>query len=197
MDKKINVAINGFGRIGRSFFRLAFENENINIVAVNDLAPMDNLLYLLRYDTAQGYEDYVVDMSDDSFYVDGKKISFHQEKDPTQLPWKDLDIDVVVESTGFFTKYPDAKLHMDAGAKKVVISAPAKSEDGDVSGVKAQTVLMGVNHDQLGTCQLSSNGSCTTNSVGAIMQALIDTVGVENAMLSTIHGYTASQSLVD
>jgi len=197
-DKKVRVAINGFGRIGRSFLRLArVEYPNIDIVAINDLGNIENLAYLLRYDTAQGPSGLDVSISEDEthLYVDGHDIRILQEKDPAQLPWGEMEIDVVVESTGFFTRYDKAQLHLDAGAKKVVISAPGKGKP--VDGVNAATVLMGVNHDQLGVCQISSNGSCTTNAGSPVVSILNDTIGVEKALLNTTHGYTSTQGIVD
>ncbi|MCA9352717.1 type I glyceraldehyde-3-phosphate dehydrogenase, partial [Patescibacteria group bacterium] len=162
-DTKIKVAINGFGRIGRSFLRLALaEYPSVDIVAINDLGDINNLAYLLRYDTAQGESNLDVTISNDGthMFVNGNDIHVLQEKEPQHLPWKELNVDVVVESTGFFTEYDKAALHLDAGAKKVVISAPAKGEPTE--GVTGATVIMGVNQDTLNTCQISSNGSCTT-----------------------------------
>ena len=197
-QKTVRVAINGFGRIGRSFLRLAFaEHHNVEVVAVNDLGDIQNLAYLLKYDTAQGPSGLEVSVSDDGnhLFVDGQDIRILQEKDPAQLPWGEMDIDVVIESTGFFTHYDKAQLHLNAGAKKVVISAPGKGEP--VDGVRAATVLMGVNHDQLGVCQISSNGSCTTNAGSPLVAILNETIGIEKALLNTTHGYTATQGIVD
>jgi len=198
-DKKINVAINGFGRIGRSFLRLAYQqySENINIVAINDLGDMDNLAYLLKYDTAQGASGFEVKASEDGthMFVNGDDIKVFQEKDPSALPWKEHDIDVVIESTGFFTEYAKAKAHIDAGAKKVVISAPAKGES--VDGVQSGTVIMGVNSEKLQTCQISSNGSCTTNAGSPLVAILNESIGIQKALLNTTHGYTSTQSIVD
>lgn len=193
----IRVAINGFGRIGRAFLRNVYERNdgNIEIVAINDLGDEKNLAYLLEYDTAYGKPDFSVATGENKLIVGGKEIAFLQEKDPAQLPWGDMNIDVVLESTGFFTDYQGAKLHLDAGAKKVVISAPAKGEP--IPGVESATVLMGINHDRLGTCQISSNGSCTTNASSPIMQIMHELVGVEKAILTTVHGYTATQRLQD
>jgi len=193
--KKIRVAINGFGRIGRSFFKLAQEQKGIEIVAINDLGELDNLAYLLKYDTAYGKWDHGVGIKGDKLVVNGNEITFLQEKDPSKLPWGAMDIDVALESTGFFTKYEDAKMHLDAGAKRVVISAPAKGEP--VTGIDSATVLMGVNPDRLKTCQISSNGSCTTNASGPVIQIMNETIGIEKAILNTVHGYTATQRLQD
>ena len=193
----IRVAINGFGRIGRAFLRnvLGRGDDSIEVVAINDLGDEANLAYLLQYDTAYGKSGLTVEAKEGALVVNGSSIAFLQQKDPAQLPWADMDVDVVLESTGFFTKYEGAKLHLDAGAKKVVISAPAKGEP--VPGVESATVLMGVNHDQLGTCQISSNGSCTTNASSPVMQVMHETIGVEKAILTTVHGYTATQRLQD
>ena len=198
--RKIRVAINGFGRIGRAFFKVAHERDDIEVVAVNDLGSIESLAYLLKYDSAYGVapSDVVVGTNGTdgaSLLVDGKKITFVREKDPAQLPWKDLDIDVVVESTGFFTSYDKAQAHITAGAKRVVITAPAKDDsDGLVNGA---TVLMGLNEDRLSTCDITSNASCTTNAGSPLMAILDETIGIEKALLNTVHAYTASQALVD
>ena len=192
---KTRIAINGFGRIGRLFFRAAFELPDIDIVAINDLGDVENLAYLLKYDSVyRRYNKEVkADAANGKLIVDGKEISFVQVKDPTLLPWKDMQIDIAVESTGIFDSYEKAKVHLAAGAKRVVITAPAKDEDGAVG----QTVLMGVNEDHAKTCSITSNGSCTTNSASPVIQILSEALGIEKAMLSTIHAYTATQSLVD
>ena len=197
-DKKIKVAINGFGRIGRSFLRLVYaQYPEIDIVAINDLGDINNLGYLLKYDTAQGPSGLEVSSSEDGthLFVNGSDIRILQEKDPTQLPWGAMDVDVVIESTGFFVEYAKAKWHLDAGAKKVVISAPAKGEP--ISGIHSSTVIMGVNTDELGMCQISSNGSCTTNAGSPIVSILKDSIGIEKALLNTTHGYTSTQAIVD
>jgi glyceraldehyde 3-phosphate dehydrogenase len=188
------VAINGFGRIGRTFFRLAFDHPDIEIVAVNDLGNLENLAYLLRYDSAYGRANFAVEVAEGALLVNGKKIAFVQEKDPKALPWAALGVDVVVESTGFFTTYGSANQHIEAGAKRVVISAPAK-DDG--AGVAGATVLMGVNEHELSTCSVTSNASCTTNATSPLIAILKEAVGIEKALLNTVHAYTASQSLVD
>lgn len=190
------IAINGFGRIGRAFFRLAQKDDAVEVVAINDLAPIENLAYLLTYDSAHGRAPFSVAVSDDgnSLVIDGKEIPYVSEKSPKDLPWGDYDVDVVVESTGFFTDYKDAAQHNEAGAKRVVISAPAKGEPEDgVSG----TILMGVNDGDLTKTVVTSNASCTTNAGGGVMQVLNETLGVERAMLNTVHAYTSSQDLVD
>lgn len=194
-ERKIKVAINGLGRIGRAFFKLAFERGEIEIVAVNDLGDIDNLAYLLKYDTAYGQWKHDIKTENDNLVIDGRRVKFLQEKDPSLLPWASLGIDVVVESTGVFETYAKSKAHIDAGARKVVITAPVKDEP--VPGITGATVLMGINHNTLNTCQISSNASCTTNSASPLIKILHDSIGIEKAILNTVHGYTASQKLVD
>ncbi|OHA83142.1 MAG: type I glyceraldehyde-3-phosphate dehydrogenase [Candidatus Yonathbacteria bacterium RIFOXYC1_FULL_52_10] len=196
----LRVAINGLGRIGRAFLKVGIKREEIEIVAVNDLGDMDNMAYLLKYDSAYGKSglDVHAEKNEDgsgALVINGKRIAVLQQKDPAQLPWRDLNIDVVVESTGFFESYDKAKLHLDAGAKKVVISAPAKGEP--VEGITGATVLMGINDDKLQGCQISSNASCTTNASAPLIQILHEAIGIEKASLSTVHGYTGTQKLVD
>ncbi len=189
----IRVAINGFGRIGRAFARRSF-GRGIEIVAINDLGSLENLAYLLRHDTVYGKAPFSVeaDVVSGALILDGKKVKFFSEKDPSLLPWKELQIDVVVESTGFFTDYEKAQVHITAGAKRVVITAPVK---GDVE--LGATVLMGLNEEHLKTCAISSNASCTTNAASPVIAILDEAIGIEKAILSTTHAYTASQSLVD
>ena len=154
------VAINGFGRIGRTFFRSAFSHPDIEIVAVNDLGSIENLAYLLTYDSVYGRSPFEVKVDGKDLLIDGKRITFCQEKDPSTLPWGSMNIDVVVESTGFFTTYEGSKKHLQAGAKKVVISAPV-SDDPEAAGVTGATVLMGVNEEKLTTCQIKiGRASC-------------------------------------
>ncbi len=195
--KKVRVAINGFGRIGRAFLKVARERDDIEVVAVNDLGNAANLAYLLKYDSAYGVSPFDVYASTDgkSLVVDGAKIAFIQEKEATKLPWKALDIDVVVESTGLFTSFEKARVHIEAGAKHVVITAPAKDEPG--SEMTGATILMGLNEDRFGTCQVTSNASCTTNAGSPLMAILDEKIGIKKAILNTVHAYTASQSLVD
>lgn len=199
MEKtKINVAINGFGRIGRAFVKLANGYDEINIVAINDLGDVENLAYLLKYDSVYGRSNFDVhsDEVDGNpvIMVNGNPIIVFSEPDPKKLPWKEHDIDVVVESTGVFRKYEDAEKHIKAGAKRVVISAPAK---GEPEGEQHQTILMGVNDDNLKVCTVSSNASCTTNAGSPVMTILDEVIGIEKAVLNTIHAYTATQSIVD
>ncbi len=187
----IRIAINGFGRIGRAFVRRS-HNRGIDIVAVNDLGSLENLAYLLKYDTVYRRAPFSVDTKDGNLVVNGKEVKFLSEKDPANLPWKELDVDVVIESTGFFTDYTAASAHITAGAKHVVISAPAKGDES-----LGATVLMGINEEKFGTCSVTSNGSCTTNASSPIIAILDEAIGIEKAILSTTHAYTASQSIVD
>lgn len=192
-----NIAINGFGRIGRLFFRKAFEEKTLNIVAINDLGNADNLAYLLSFDSVYGKYDKNVKIQKSnlktSLIIDGKEILFLQEKDPLKLPWKELGVDVVIEATGVFESFEKAKVHCDTGAKRVVITAPAKDEDGKLG----KTILMGINEDEMKNFKVTSNASCTTNAVSPVMQILHETIGIEKAVLSTTHAYTATQSIVD
>ncbi|MBI5126609.1 MAG: type I glyceraldehyde-3-phosphate dehydrogenase [Candidatus Taylorbacteria bacterium] len=193
----LRVAINGFGRIGRAFYKVARENKEIEIVAVNDLADIKNIAYLLKYDTAYGVSPFDVKAKEDGsgFIVDGKEVIYTSIKDPAQLPWAQLKIDVVVESTGLFTSSEKAQAHITAGAKRVVVSAPIK--DDPASPIQGATVLMAMNEEALKTCVISSNASCTTNAGSPLLAILDESIGVEKALLNTVHGYTASQALVD
>jgi glyceraldehyde 3-phosphate dehydrogenase len=197
MARKIRVAVNGFGRIGRAFVKVAREREEIEVVAVNDLGNINNFAYLLKYDSTYGVStfDVMADEKKGVLIVDGHEIKYISEKDPTKLPWKDLDIDVVVESTGLYTSAEKSKAHIDAGAKRVVVSAPIK--DADDATIKGQTILMAMNEDKLKEGQISSNASCTTNAGSPLIAILDEAVGIEKAVLNTVHAYTASQSLVD
>ncbi len=190
--RPVRVAINGLGRIGRAFVRRS-QGRDIEIVAVNDLGSLENLAYLLKYDTVYKRAPFSIEIKENALWIDGKEVKFLSEKDPAALPWKALNIDVVVESTGFFTDYEKAKAHLDAGAKHVVITAPVKN---DVEGL-GTTVLMGLNDKNVNACPITSNASCTTNSASPIIAILDAAIGIEKAVLSTTHGYTASQSLVD
>lgn len=195
--QKTKVAINGFGRIGRAFLKLAIRREEIDIVAINDLGNEENLAYLLKHDTVYGQAPFDVSCKEGFLIVGGKEIHFIQEKDPSKLPWGKLGIDIVVESTGFFTDYEKAKVHLGAGAKRVVITAPAKDSSFGGEASKFATVLMGINEEKLKDCLITSNGSCTTNAVSSVIQIMNETIGVEKAILSTTHAYTASQRIVD
>lgn len=197
-NKTVRVAINGFGRIGRAFLKLVYSQyPDIQIVAINDLGNIDNLAYLLEFDTAQGMSHLDIDINDEKthMYVNGDDIRVFSEREPQNLPWADMGVDIVIESTGFFTKYDMAALHLDAGAKHVLISAPGKGNSRP--GVDSAMVLMGVNVDKAATCQITSNGSCTTNASAPLMAILDEALGVEKALLNTTHGYTATQGIVD
>lgn len=190
------VAINGFGRIGRSFFRLAHREDDIAIVAINDLAPLSNLAYLLEYDSAHGQADFDVVVGEDgeTLIVDGDPIPYYSNESPDNLPWDKHDVDIAVESTGVFTNYEQAAGHLDSGADHVVITANA---DGDSKEDISDTILMGINDGTLETTRITSNASCTTNAGGGVMQVLNEKIGVERAVLNTVHAYTASQDIVD
>lgn len=192
----VRVAINGFGRIGRAFMRSSFGRSDFEVVAINDLGDIENLAYLLKYDSVYAQSPFPVEVVDGKLKVGDREIVFVQEREPGKLPWSDLQIDVVIEATGFFTSYEGSKKHLQAGAKKVVISAPVKDEASTV-GINGATVLMGVNHEQLATCDISSNASCTTNATSPLIAILKEAIGIEKAVLNTVHAYTASQSLVD
>ena len=193
--KKIRVAINGFGRIGRTFYRLSLMRDDMEVVAVNDLMDLDMLTYLLEYDTAYGVQGYDISHTDSWFKVNGHEVKYFSEKNPADLPWGDVEVDVVVESTGFFTEYEKAKAHLDAGAKHVVISAPAKGEP--VEGVGGATALVGINDAILSENKITSNASCTTNAGGSVIQVLNQSLVIKKAMLNTVHAYTSTQNLVD
>ncbi len=193
------IAINGFGRIGRLFFRAAYGYPNLEVVAINDLGDIENLAYLLKYDSVYHTYDKEVKFTrhpsgvGGELQVDGRKIIVVQEKDPAKLPWKDLKIDIAVESTGAFESFEKASAHLTAGAKRAVITAPAKDEERP----DAKTVLLGVNENQFKACKITSNGSCTTNATHPVAAIMAETVGVKKAVLATVHGYTATQNLVD
>jgi glyceraldehyde 3-phosphate dehydrogenase len=189
------VAINGLGRIGRAFLRLAVTKPEIKVVAVNDLATPENLAYLLRYDSAYGPSGLNISLKEGVLEINGQPIKFFQEKDPAKLPWGSLGVQVVVESTGFFETYAKARAHLEAGAHRVVVTAPLKDEPPP--GLGGATVLVGINEDRLPGTQITSNASCTTNSASPVIQILDEAIGIEKALLSTIHAYTATQKLVD
>ncbi len=187
------IAINGFGRIGRAFFKLAITRPELEIVAINDLGDLNAMAYLLRYDSVYGRYNREVKVESGKLKVDKKEYLFLQEKDPLKLPWGQLGVDIVIEATGAFESYEKASVHKTAGAKRVVLTAPAKDEDNP----DGRTVLMGVNEKVLKTCSISSNGSCTTNSASPVMQILVEKLGIKKAFLNTVHGYTPTQALVD
>ncbi len=188
------IAINGFGRIGRLFFRQAFKTPGLDIVAINDLGDMENMAYLLRHDSVYRDFDAEVVAKDGHLVVDGKTVTCIQEKDPTKLPWAAMGIDVVIESTGLFESFEKASVHLAAGAKRVVISAPAKDAEGTLGG---KTILMGINDSALGACTITSNGSCTTNATSPVVAVIEESVGILKGALSTVHAYTATQSITD
>ena len=188
----IRVAINGFGRIGRMVVRAANKNPNVDIVAINDLVPPDNLAYLLKYDSTHGKFDGEVQAEGNGIMVDGNKISCTSERNPTDLPWGKLNVDYVIESTGLFTTSEKAKEHLQAGAKKVVISAPAKSPE-------IKTLVMGVNNIKYDPSvdNVVSNASCTTNCLAPIVKVVLDNYGIEEGLMTTVHSVTSTQPTVD
>ena len=187
----VKVAINGFGRIGRLVFRIMKEDPTFDVVAINDLTDPAQLAYLLKYDTShRRYKTENISSNEDSIIVDGKSIKIYKEQDPSNLPWKELGIDVVFECTGFFTSYEKSMAHIDAGAKKVIISAPAK---GDL-----KTIVYNVNHKTLtGEEKIISAASCTTNCLAPVMKLLCDNYGVDKGYMTTVHAYTNDQSTLD
>jgi len=188
---KTRIAINGFGRIGRNAFKIGFERDDLEIVAINDLTDTKTLAYLLKHDSNYGMYDHEVGYDEENIIVDNNKIRVLAEKDPALLPWKDMEVELVIESTGRFTDKDGASKHVTAGAKRVVISGPTKSDGVD-------TVVLGANDDKLeGSTEVISNASCTTNSLGAVMAILESEFGVEKSLLTTVHSYTQSQMLQD
>ncbi|QTL97063.1 type I glyceraldehyde-3-phosphate dehydrogenase [Iocasia frigidifontis] len=187
----VKIAINGFGAIGRRAFRGYYQNPDVEFVAFNDLTDPEVLAYLLKYDSNFGVFEANVDFTDDSVIVDGKEIKVYAEKDPADLPWGDLDVDIVIESTGFFTNADDAKKHLDAGAKKVIISAPATNED--------ITIVMGVNEGEYNPAEhdVISMASCTTNCLAPVAKVLNEKFGIEKGLMTTIHSYTGAQRILD
>ena len=188
----IRIAINGFGRIGRMVLRAANKNQNVEIVAINDLVPSDNLAYLLKYDSTHGRFNGEVLAGQNSIEINGKKIECLSEKNPVDLPWSDLKIDYVIESTGLFTASERAAEHLKAGAKKVVISAPTKSPE-------IKTLVMGVNHEKYDPRKdnIVSNASCTTNCLAPIVKVVLDKYGIEEGLMTTVHAVTATQPTLD
>ena len=184
------VAINGLGRIGRATFKIILETPELELVAVNDLVPLDNLAYLLKYDTVYGRYDKTVESDGDSLIVEGKRYRVFNQRDPAQLPWGDLGIDVVFECTGVFTRKEDLEKHLQAGAKFVVLSAPAKSED-------IGTVVHGVNRPEDDSVRMISCASCTTNSIAPVVEIMGRRIGIKKAIMTTIHAYTSTQAIVD
>ncbi len=188
---KTRIAINGFGRVGRCAFKVAFERDDLKVVAVNDVADTKTLAHLLKHDSNYGEYQHEVSFDEENIIVNGQKIRVLAEKEPARLPWKDLGVQVVIESTGLFVDPEKAKAHIDGGAKKVIISAPAKGEG-------AETIVLGVNEDKLeSTGEIISNASCTTNCITPVMAVIEENFGIEKAMMTTAHSYTASQRLLD
>lgn len=187
----IKLAINGFGRIGRNAFKIAFERRDVKIVAINDLTDTKTLAHLLKHDSSYGTYDRDVKFDEENLIVDGEKIRVFSEKEPKNLPWGEYQVDVVIESTGFFTDPKKAADHLEGGARKVVISAPAKGEG-------AKTIVIGVNEDTVTEDdKILSNASCTTNCIAPVMKVLEDNFGIEKALMTTVHSYTASQRILD
>lgn len=191
----IRAAINGFGRIGRLFFRQA-EKADIEVVAINDLGDIKNLAYLLQHDSVYGWyaETVSADADNNVLRVGDRQIKVYQEKDPAKLLWGEAEVDVVVESTGVFDSFQAASAHLAAGAKHVVITAPARDAEGTAGG---RTILMGVSSDDPSSVLITSNGSCTTNATAPIISVLSEKIGIKKAILSTVHAYTATQAIVD
>lgn len=188
---QVKIAINGFGRIGRNAFKIAFERSDIEIVAINDLTDTKTLAYLLKHDSNYGTYHHDVTYDDENIIVNGEKVKVLSERDPAALPWGDLGVELVIESTGLFTDKDGASKHITAGAKRVVLSAPTKSDDVD-------TIVLGANEDKIGnSTEIISNASCTTNSLGMVMAIMDAEFGVQKSLLTTIHSYTASQALQD
>lgn len=188
---KVKVGINGFGRIGRLVFRQAIANEKVEVIAINDLCDANTLAHLLKYDSTHGIFDADIQVEDNSLVVNGSKIAICSEKDPAELPWKELGVDLVVESTGIFTKREAAAKHITAGAKKVIISAPAK-DDVDA------TIVLGVNDDTItGNEEIISNASCTTNCLAPMAKVLEENFGIEKGYMTTVHAFTNDQRILD
>jgi len=191
---KTRVAINGFGRIGRNAFKIAFERSDLEVVAINDLTDTKTLAYLLKHDSNYGNYQQDVSFDDTNLIVNKQPIKVLAEKDPSALPWRDMQVDVVIESTGFFVEPDKARAHISAGANKVVISAPAKGDSADT----ATTVVLGVNEDKLeNASDIISNASCTTNCITPVLAIVESNFGIDKLMMTTIHSYTASQKLQD
>ena len=184
-----NVAINGFGRIGRAALKVILETPELDLVAINDIVPVDNLAYLLKYDTVYGKYEKSVEVDGDNLIVDGQEFPVYKERDPAQLPWEELDVDIALECTGFFTQGEDLKKHLEAGADYVLLSAPAKSED-------VPTIVHGVTSSD-DDMRMVSCASCTTNCITPVVEVLGRRLGIKKAIMTTIHAYTSSQAIVD
>lgn len=187
----VRIGINGFGRIGRNVFRVISKRNNIDVVAINDLADTKSLAMLLKYDSIHGRFDGSIQIKENALMVNGKEVRLLMEKDPARLPWKSLDVDIVIESTGIFTSRADCSKHLDAGAKKVILSAPAKDKTD-------ATIVVGVNNKDLRPeHKIVSNASCTTNCLAPLAKVLHDNFGIEKGLMTTIHAYTNDQRIID
>lgn len=185
----MKIAINGFGRIGRAAAKIILDQENCELIAINDLGDIAGLAHLMKYDSCYGIYDKEVGFDENELIVNNKKIHFYSQKDPAKLPWRELEIDVVIESTGIFLTKEMAKGHIEAGAKKVIMSAPPKDD--------TPTFVLGVNADKYSDEKIISCASCTTNCIAPVMKILEDNFGIEKSLMTTIHSYTADQNLVD
>ena len=186
-----SIAINGFGRIGRMVFRQAIVQEDLNVVAINARYPLETLAHLIKYDSTHGTFSGTIEIDEDALIVNGKRVQIVNDRNPANLPWKELNVDIVIESTGIFNDGEKAVAHIEAGAKKVIITAPAKNED--------ITIVMGVNDDKLDVSvhNIISNASCTTNCLAPVVKVLNDTFGIENGLMTTVHSYTNDQNNLD
>jgi glyceraldehyde 3-phosphate dehydrogenase len=196
--KTVAIGINGLGRIGRNFLKQAFKRQEIEIKAVNDLGDIENLAYLLRHDSVYGASGLAISIehgTEQALIINGKRIVVFSEKDPAKIPWGKFGADIVVESTGVFESYEKARAHILGGAKRVIITAPAKDEPP--ADLKGATVLMGINDQLLSELSVTSNASCTTNAGSPVMAILHEKIGIEKALLNTVHSYTATQAIVD
>ncbi len=190
----MRIAINGFGRIGRAFFKQALEEPTIEVIAINDLGSLENLVYLLKHDSVYGfYSKEIKVLKDNKIRINNHQIFFFQERDPRNLPWENLKVDLVIEATGVFEDYNLARSHILAGAKKVIITAPAKGEESK----DGRIILLGINEKEIQNFEVVSNGSCTTNAVSPVLKILDEKIGIKKAILNTVHAYTATQNLID
>lgn len=189
-EEPLRIGLNGFGRIGRNVLRASLSDDNVEIVAINDVMDNDDMRYLLQYDSAHGRLDDV-SLDGDTLTAEGQEIELCSKRDPTQLPWDELDVDVAFEATGIFRTHDEAAQHLEAGADKVLISAPPKGEK------EVQTIVYGVNHEDYDGEDVVSNASCTTNSVAPVVKVLDEEFGIESGLLTTVHAYTGTQNLVD
>ncbi len=193
----IKIGINGFGRIGRNVYRVIAKRGGIDVVAINDLADVKSLALLLKYDSVHGRFQGNIETKEKALVINGKEVKLLMERDPSKLPWKSLGVDIVIESTGVFESYEKAKAHLDAGAKRVILTAPAKDADGPPAGGLGRTVLVGLNEGEIKEYKITSNASCTTNAASPIIGVLSEELGIEKAVLNTIHAMTNTQTVVD